>query len=212
MAKYAVVANSNFVNPNHFENSGGLSCITSGQRDFTLFDEFDAAVSAFLKKCFEFFNLRHLEFWAISKAFEDGYIVQDRVGDKNDSETKEDIETIKNIEKKLIEMYTDKKAHNVDVHNMSYMSYIVDFSNEQYLEHYIGVTSEKVYFDIFLDKLGYIQMFGGNNYRATHTNILNIDNPEKEYFLEVTEAIEQKIVGEKVIYNTASVRLIPINE
>lgn len=209
MAKYAVVVNSIFVDPNNFENIGGLSLIPSLQRDFTVFDEFDAAVSAFLKECFEFFDPRQLEFRAVSKAFQDGYIVQYTCGDKNDSETKEDIETINNIEKKLIEMYTDKKAHNVDVHHMSY---IVDFSNEQYLEHYIGVTSKKVYFNIFWDELGYIQMFGGDAFRATHTNILNIDNPENEYFLEVIEAMDQKVFGGKVIYSTASVRLIPIDE
>lgn len=54
-------------------------------------------------------------------------------------------------------------------------------------------------------------MLGDDYYRTVYTNIFKMDNPEKEYFVEVTDLSKEEYGG-KVAGKFASVRLIPIDE
>ena len=189
MAKYAVVVNSNFENPNRYERQSALEFIEEQNHGFILCDEFDIAISTFLEKCAEFLPRDWHRVWTISEAIQEEYIE----GDEND------IDTLNNMEEQIDKMLEDKKARYIDVYNMSY---ITDYT----------VENDYDYFDIINNsELVYRELLGDDYYRTVYTNIFKMDNPEKEYFVEVTD-ISKEDYGEKVAGRFASVRLIPIDE
>ncbi len=189
MAKYAIVASYNTADPNRYKRQSAMDFIAEQMHSFILCDSFDEAVTKMLEDCADFLPRDWQAVWSISEAIEEELIEGDEA----------DIEAINGIEIQFNKMLEDKKAYYVDTHNMSF---VCDCT----------VENDNDYFDVINNnELIYRQMIGENYYRTVRTNILKMDNPKHEYFVEVID-INSNVVGDKVTGCFASVRLIPIED